>query len=103
MKYTATTILLILISTLTFAQDDDEMPVESLKTIIKDNGAKERTEVKALDLCKGVMVEQQRLMQMIRPEYNQKILLKESSVLEVFRADNTTGYAAKCIFKFPSK
>ena len=50
MKYTATTILLILLSFTTFAQDD-EMPVESLKTIIKDNGAKERTEVKALELC----------------------------------------------------
>lgn len=83
-----------------FAQSEE---VESLKTIIKDTGAKERVEVKALEDCKSVMTEQQRLMQMIRPEYKQKVTLKEVSVLEVFRADNTTGYAAKCIFKFPSK
>jgi hypothetical protein len=89
-----------LVSTLAFAQSEE---VESLKTIIKDTGAKERADVKALEDCKSVMTEQQRLMQMIRPEYKQRVTLKEVSVLEVFRADNTTGYAAKCIFKFPSK
>lgn len=91
--------ILALTSLSAFAQDGDP----SLKTIIKDGGAKDRTDVKALDACKGVMVEQQRLMEMIRPEYQQKVMLKDASVLEVFRADNTTGYAAKCVFKFPSK
>lgn len=102
MNYTA--ILIVgLLSFTTFAQDDEVVVAESLKTIIKDTGAKERVEVKPLEDCKAVMTEQQRLMQMIRPEYKQKVTLKEVSVLEVFRADNTTGYAAKCIFKFPSK
>ena len=74
-------ILLGLFSLSAFSQEDDSA---SLKTIIKDTGAKERVDVKALEDCKSVMAEQQRLMQMIRPEYKQKVTLKDVSVLEVF-------------------
>lgn len=53
MKY-APILFFGLLSTLGFAQSEE---VESLKTIIKDTGAKERVDVKALEDCKAVMVE----------------------------------------------
>lgn len=90
-------ITFMLLSVLAHSQADN------LKTIIKDNGDAEREKVDAKKLCNEVRDDQQRLMVLIRPEFKGNILVKEAVPLEVFRADNTLGFAAKCILQFPSK
>lgn len=74
-----------------------------MKIIIKDHGDKTREEVDHSKLCKQVMLDQQKLLTSIRPEFVEKVTLEESTTLEVFRADDSIGYAAKCSLKFPSK
>lgn len=76
---------------------------ESLKTIVTDRGDKGRDTVDHAKLCGLVVADQQRLLKAIRPEFKQKVVLKESAPLEVFRADNSLGYAAKCVLSFPLK
>lgn len=90
-------IAFMFISSLSFAQADN------LKTIIKDNGDSEREKVDAKKLCGEVRDDQQRLMVMIRPEFKGSITVKEAVPLEVFRANNSLGFAAKCILEFPTK
>lgn len=91
-------IFLLLLSLPSFGQVDT-----NLKTIIKDNGETEREKVDSKKLCGDVRDEQQRLLVAIRPEFKGVVILKEAVPLEVFRADSSFGYAAKCILKFPSK
>ena len=90
-------ITFLLSTSVVFAQADN------LKTIIKDNGDSEREKVDAKKLCGEVRDDQQRLMVLIRPEFKGNITVKEAVPLEVFRADNSLGFAAKCILQFPSK
>lgn len=87
----------LLISFTLHAQSDN------LKTIIKDNGATEREKVDAKKLCNEVRDDQQRLMVLIRPEFTGQIVVNEASILEVFRTDNSLGFAAKCILQFPAR
>lgn len=90
-------ITFMLSTSLAFGQADN------LKTIIKDNGDSEREKVDAVKLCKEVRDDQQRLMVLIRPEFKGNIIVKEAVPLEVFRSDNSLGFAAKCILQFPAK
>lgn len=78
-------------------------PGTNLKTIVKDSGDIEREKVDVNKACAEVRDEQQRLMKAIRPEFQGNITIREAVPLEVFRVDNSLGYAAKCVLQFPAK
>jgi hypothetical protein len=71
----------------------------NLKTVIKDLGAKEKDKVNAKEVCAEVVKEELESLKISEPDFKGKVSIKEAAPLEVYRADSSFGYAAKCILQ----
>lgn len=61
-------------------------------TVVKDDGHKNKEEVEVKKSCREVLKEESQ-------KRSQVLTLKNAELLQVFRADGSFGWAAKCILQ----